>query len=133
MWIRNLNQQISGNIVYMKQWLLQIGFTLVLALVFIPGVVDAQASGVSFPNPIGKNNINEILTAVLDFLTAIGAVLAVLFTVYAGFLFVTARGDEGAITKAKQTLFWTLVGALVVLGAYALAGVIENTADQLKR
>lgn len=113
----------------MKQWILQIGFTCMLVLVFVPGIVDA----VSFPNPVGKNSINEILTAVLDFLTAIGAVLAVLFTVYAGFLFVTARGDEGAITKAKQTLFWTLIGALVVLGAYALAEVIENTANQLKR
>lgn len=120
----------------MKQWVLHIGLTAVMALVFVPGVIDAAGQaggGLSFPNPIGKNSINEILTAVLDFLTAIGAMLAVLFTVYAGFLFVTARGDTGQIDKAKQTLFWTLIGALIVLGAYALAGIIENTAAELKR
>lgn len=108
---------------------------LTLAVLVLPGFADAQngvGGGASFPNPINKANINAILTALLDFLTAVGAVLAVLFTVYAGFLFVTARGNEGQLDKAKQTLFWTLVGAVIVLGAFALAEVIENTANELK-
>lgn len=110
--------------------------TFTLALLMLPVFTYADVSsgglGASFPNPINKANINAILTALLDFVTAVGAVLAVLFTVYAGFLFVTARGNESQLEKAKQTLFWTLVGAVIVLGAFALAEVIENTANELK-
>jgi len=123
----------------MKRFLLHAGLTLVTVAIFSAGLVEATtgaggsgAGGASFPNPIGKASINAILTAILDFLTAIGAVLAVLFTVYAGFLFVTARGNEAQLSKAKTTLFWTLVGAVIVLGAFALATVIENTANELK-
>lgn len=108
---------------------IRVGVALVAAAV-LPALTHAQ--GVSFTNPINKGSIQEILTAVLDFLTAIGAIMAVLFTVYAGFLFVTARGSESQLQKAKQTLFWTLVGAVIVLGAFVLAEVIETTANQIK-
>ncbi|MEY2640652.1 MAG: hypothetical protein RL150_45 [Candidatus Parcubacteria bacterium] len=111
----------------MKQRLANI--VALMTAVLLPTLVQAQ---VQFTNPIRKGSIQEILTAVLDFLTAIGAILAVLFTVYAGFLFVTARGNEGQLGKAKQTLFWTLVGAVIVLGAFVLAEVIETTANQIK-
>jgi hypothetical protein len=126
----------------MKKIALHTGLTLLMVVVFMPGVIEAGmgglgggsggGGGISFPNPIEKSSLNQIVTAILDFLTTIGSVLAVFFTVYAGFLFVTARGNESQLTKAKQTLFWTLVGAMIVLGAYALAKVIENTANELK-
>ncbi len=126
----------------LKKIALHTGLTLLMVMVFAPGVINAGmgglsggsggSGGISFPNPIEKSSLNQIVTAILDFLTTIGSVLAVFFTVYAGFLFVTARGNEGQLTKAKQTLFWTLVGAMIVLGAYALAKVIENTANELK-
>jgi hypothetical protein len=108
-----------------------------LSFVFMPTLVFAIATdaggsggggGVSFPNPINKQSILEIVTAVLDFVTQLGAVIAVLFMVYAGFLFVLARGNPGMLDKAKSTFLWTVVGAMIVLGSFVLSEIIQNTA-----
>jgi len=103
---------------------------------FIPLITTAQGGdaglggggGISFPNPIKKQSIIEIVNAVLDFVTQLGAVVAVLFLVYSGFLFVLARGDPNMLSKAKSTFMWTIVGAMIVLGAFVLSEIIENTA-----
>jgi len=86
----------------------------------------------SFENPIKKRSLEEVVAAILDFVTQVGAVIAVLFMVYAGALFVFARGNETELQKAKQAFLWTLIGALIVLGAFVLGEVIKNTAAELR-
>ncbi|OGF82411.1 hypothetical protein A3B18_03640 [Candidatus Giovannonibacteria bacterium RIFCSPLOWO2_01_FULL_46_13] len=57
--------------------------------------------------------------------------LVVVFIIYSGFLFVSARGNEEQLEKAKSTFFWAVIGAILVVGAYAIATAIENFAKQL--
>jgi type IV secretory pathway VirB2 component (pilin) len=89
-------------------------------------------TAITFENPLGQTSIRDLLEKILDFLTQLGAVVAVIFVVYAGFRLVFARGNEAELTKAKQTLVWALVGAAIVLGAFMLAEVINNTANELR-
>jgi hypothetical protein len=51
--------------------------------------------------------------------------------IYVGFLFVTARGEPGKITAARQALLWTVVGALILLGAEAISAGIQATVKAL--
>ena len=55
-----------------------------------------------------------------------------LFLLLAGLKFVTAQGNPEKISDARRTFFWTLIGALLVLGAKAIAEVVQNTAKQLQ-
>lgn len=113
-----------------KNFLLLCG--TLLAATFMPFYVSAQITSVEFRNPLGKTSIRDLLEKILDFLTQLGAVVAVLFVVYAGFRLVFARGNEAELAKAKQTLVWALIGAAIVLGAFMLAEVINNTANELR-
>ena len=61
----------------------------------------------------------------------IGAVIAVLFLVYAGFLFVTARGSEEQLEHAKKTLLWTVIGIAILFGSTVIATGIQNTICQI--
>ena len=61
----------------------------------------------------------------------IGAVIAVLFLVYAGFLFVTARGSEEQLEHAKKTLLWTVIGIAILFGSLAISNGIKNTICQI--
>ncbi len=99
----------------------------------IPFNVMAQgAIGSSgLENPIGPDSLAEVVAAVLSVVSTIGAVLVVLAIIYAGFLFVTAQGNSDKIQEAKTIFLWTVVGAIVLLGAKALSEIIVETARGL--
>lgn len=109
---------------------------LILATVSVFAfVTDAQTIGcnpaVEICNPIQSNTFADLMAKIADIAAKIGLPLVVVFIIYAGFLFVSARGDEEQLKKAKTTFFWAVIGALLVVGAFAISLAIENFASQL--
>ena len=47
-----------------------------------------------------------------------------ILTIYAGFLWMTARGNEEQVTKAKTILKTTLIGLVIVLASFGIAQFI---------
>lgn len=92
---------------------------------------NAHASGVSFPNPIEATDLRQLVKQILDVVVEFGAIIVVFFVVYSGFLFVKAQGNEGELSKAKATFFWTVVGGMIVLGAHVLSRIIQQTVNQI--
>ena len=111
----------------------RIYYTVLVGLVLAPQFVFADSMPVNLKdaNPIKSTDIYGLISAVLDFVVKIGAAIVVFFMVYAGFLFVTAQGSDDKISKAKATFFWTVIGALVLLGASTLSQIVCNTANDL--
>jgi heme/copper-type cytochrome/quinol oxidase subunit 2 len=99
----------------------------------------AYAQGVSpsdtavIPNPLGpKNNtIESFITLLLNTLFPIATLVSVFFMIYAGFLMVTAGGNEEKLSKARQAFLWTVIGIAILLGAKVLSVVICGTINQL--
>jgi len=94
-------------------------------------------TGTKLVDPLGCSGDNatcfsSFLANVLDFVIKIGSVIVILMLVYVGFLFVTAQGNDSKITTAREALLWTVVGALILLGAKAIALGIQATVDALK-
>jgi hypothetical protein len=88
---------------------------------------------IKIDNPFKQDTIEGLIkTIVNDILMPIGGVIAVLMVMYAGFLFVTARGNEKQIGDAKQALFWAVIGAAILLGALVISQAISATINQLK-
>ncbi|MHB1163176.1 MAG: hypothetical protein ACYCZZ_01445 [Minisyncoccota bacterium] len=77
------------------------------------------------------NCLMAFLNSILQFVIQIGVVVVILMLVYVGFLFVTARGEPGKITTARTALLWTVIGALILLGAQAIASGIQATVQAL--
>jgi heme/copper-type cytochrome/quinol oxidase subunit 2 len=68
------------------------------------------------------------LNNILGFVIQIGAIVVVLMLVYVGFIFVTARGEPAKLTTARQAFLWTLIGALILIGAQAISiGICQTT------
>src|SRR3989344_198513 len=88
--------------------------------------------GEGLQNPLKYGNIYQFLAEVLDVLVQIAFPIIVLFLVYAGFLFVSAQGSEDKINKAKLIFLWTIVGALIILGASVLSRAIEGTINEIR-
>jgi len=109
-------------------------YIFLTALLLLPAKIFAAGNMIidlTGANPIASRDIYALVNAILSFVVKIGAVVVVFFIIYAGFQFVMAQGSDDKITKAKTTFFWTIVGALILLGAMTLSNVVCNTANQL--
>lgn len=61
--------------------------------------------------------VGNIIGIALSFL----GVIFLILTIYAGFNWMIARGDQSKITKAKDTLIASVSGLIVVVAAYAIS------------
>ncbi|MDE1925386.1 MAG: hypothetical protein KGH79_04410 [Patescibacteria group bacterium] len=94
-----------------------------------------QGQQVTLINPLNIGNCSSnqggclgvFLQDILQFVVYIGGIIVILMLVYTGFKFVAARGNPGALEEAKKMLLWTIVGALILLGAQAIALGIQAT------
>ena len=81
----------------------------------------------SFSNPLKATSIEALLSDILKLVSRLGAIVAVLYFIYGGFLYVTAQGVEDKISKAHATFKWAAVGTAVLLSAEIIARIIETT------
>ncbi len=98
--------------------------------------VPSNSGGNGLENPLG--NRNGTLATFLDTLLKkvilpIGAIVVVFAIIFAGFKYVTAKGDPKAIQAAHHQLTWTAIGAAILLGATVISQVITNTVDTLTK
>jgi len=82
-------------------------------------------------NPINATTINGLIKTILEGVLKIGIPLVALAIIYSGFLFVIARGNSEELKKAKDALLYSVIGAAVLLGSWALAQLISDTVLQL--
>lgn len=75
--------------------------------------------------------IEALLNRIAKFLIVVSIIIAVIFIVWGGILYMAARGDEGKVETAKSTIYNGIIGAAVVLGVgvilQTLAGVITRS------
>ena len=53
-------------------------------------------------------------------------IVAVIMMLLAGFKFITAGGDEKAVSSAWSQITWGLIGLIVVVGAFAIIRLAET-------
>ena len=110
-------------------------FALVAVLLIVPFFVthaDPPFPGpTQINNPLSVGDIPSLITIIVDAVKNIGYFVIVLFIIYSGFLFVTARGDTGQIDDAKHIFKYVVIGSAILLGSVAIAAAINGTLCQL--
>ncbi len=84
------------------------------------------AQNVQLVNPLKVTSIEGLLVAILNILIIIAIPLIVFYIIYAGFLYVTARGNAAQVEQATRALTYAIIGGVLILGAVALAGIVKN-------
>ena len=94
---------------------------------------DCNPAGGVICNPLGNSvtTIPEFIRILLTNAIRIGFPVVALAIIYCGFLFVAARGNEEKLTKAKDALVYTLIGAAILLGSWAIAQLIQSTVTSI--
>lgn len=105
------------------------GIVFAIASMYLsaPDLVHAA----SFQNPASVQSVQEFIERVLQAVVYIALPIIALFMVYAGFLFVKARGNSGEIEEAKKNFAAVVIGAILILGAWVFATLIAGTVSQI--
>jgi hypothetical protein len=63
-----------------------------------------------------EDYIGMLLTGLFSIL----GIIAIALLIYSGFTWMTARGNEAKVTKAKENLVDVIIGLIFIIGSYAL-------------
>ena len=99
----------------------------------INGVAPANtaANNAILENPLQAPDLATLLVEILGYVTKIGTLFLIVMLMFVGFQFVAAQGDAENIKKARNSLLYTAIGGLLLLGAEAIAIVISTTVQGL--
>lgn len=90
--------------------------------------VTNTGPSVTLINPLKAGySLSQLLSDILSFVVEIGTVVIVLMVIFVGYKFVMAQGSDTKLIEARKMLLWTIVGALILLGAQAIAAAIQAT------
>lgn len=121
------------NFIKKSWWKLSVVFyALIVPIISLAADVDGTPSDQSgkIINPLANSGINSIpvlIQKVLEGVLKIGIPIVALAIIYSGFLFVFARGNSEKLGKAKESLLYTIIGAAILLGSWAIAKMISET------
>ncbi|MFH1536547.1 MAG: pilin [Patescibacteria group bacterium] len=93
--------------------------------------------GLSFnPADSGYGDINQVdlgnappltvASAVVNIALGFLGILFLILTIYGGFIWMTASGNEENITKAKKILTTAVVGLVIILASYGISSFVFN-------
>ncbi|MCA9360432.1 hypothetical protein KC730_00905, partial [Candidatus Kaiserbacteria bacterium] len=55
--------------------------------------------------------------------------IVIFYLIYAGFLYVTARGNPEKIKVASQALLYGVIGGVILIGAVAITQIVQNVVN----
>lgn len=101
---------------------------LSVALFMLPDSAFAQTlSTDELKNPAGSGvTLINIVQTVINVLLSIIGVIAVVMLIIGGIRYTTSQGDEKAITGAKNTILYAIIGIVVAFAAFALVTFVIN-------
>ncbi len=97
-----------------------------------PPASGGASSNTHFLNPLGDTSTFEgLVKNVAGIAARVGLTIAVIYIIYAGLMFVLARGKPAELEKAKKNLLYVVIGTGILLGAWVIADVIYATIQKL--
>lgn len=105
--------------------------SLITLIIFINIALLVFADDISttfeIKNPLGKtSDIYSLIDKFTNILIHLAIVITPIIIVYAGFLYITAMGNEKKVETAQKILVWALLGFALVLIAKGIPNLIKE-------
>ena len=72
-------------------------------------------------NNTPKQSIEDIIVVIINSVLGLLGVIFLIIIIYAGFLWMTAGGNDEQVGKAKKLLINSIIGVVIIVGAYAIS------------
>lgn len=87
-----------------------------------------EACVASPTSPICQDDtdVNDIVMIVVNTLLFVIGIISVIMIIIGGIMYTTSAGDSGAVTKAKNTILYAVIGLVVALLAFAIVNWVVS-------
>ncbi len=90
-----------------------------------------QALNIHLNNPLSVSTIGGAISLFMSVIIRIALPLIILFFIWSGLMFIFARGNPEKIKVAKNMFFYTVIGTLLILGAWVITNAIIGTVSSI--
>lgn len=99
---------------------------MISLIAYSPFAFADGTNGVSFPNPLKYDSLSALLTAFLEKLQGVVGVIAVVFIVIGGIMYMMSGGSPDMIKRAKAAILASLIGLAIVLAGPAFLKEVRS-------
>lgn len=89
------------------------------------GTCREKCTGICFENPLQSCTLDQLIQTVINFLFAVGSVIAIGVVLYSAFLFLTSGGSAEKISQAKKALLYAVIGFVIILSIKVIGSIIR--------
>ncbi|MBD3331152.1 PKD domain-containing protein [Candidatus Peregrinibacteria bacterium] len=75
-----------------------------------------------------SSDLREFIITIVNYALSFLGLVAVLFVIYGGVLYVTSAGEEEKTTQGKKVILYAAIGLLIVLGSFAFVNTVIGAA-----
>jgi hypothetical protein len=90
------------------------------------GTCNSSNPSADLCNPIKSGTLPELLSYTMIYVGSVIGLIAIATLVYAGVRMILANGNDKIIDESKQTIYYTIMGFVISVFAYAGIIAIEN-------
>jgi hypothetical protein len=76
----------------------------------------------------GGVTVNRVITIVINTLSVVVGIAAVIMIIIGGFKYITSGGDSSNVSSAKNTIMYAIVGLIIVAMAQMITGFVLSRA-----
>lgn len=99
-----------------------------LALAECANATDCAQQGMNSANNGGTTkSVGDIIAVIANILIVIVAAVSVIMIIVGGIKYTLTQGDQNAVTTAKHTVLYAVIGLIVAIVAYAIVNFVITT------
>ncbi len=89
---------------------------------------------IQLQNPLAKGGVNTIgdaINKILSLVIRVALPLIIIMFIWSGLSFIFARGNPEKVKTAKNMFLYTIIGTLLILGAWTITNAIIGTVNAI--
>lgn len=92
---------------------------------------DLTTVGTAIGTDATTNTLPELIGNIIAVLLSVLGIIFVVLVVYAGFLYLTASGDDAKVKKAKTLLSESIIGMIIIVASYAISSFVIDALTEV--
>lgn len=76
------------------------------------------------PQDTDQKDLVDVVVSIINFVLSLIGIIFLILVIYAGFLWMTAGGNDDQVGKAKKLIINSIIGIVIIVAAYAFTNFI---------